>query len=74
MSTVTIPKKQYERLKRYSSAYVKIAEEMAKAEGAYPYDEKYVGALAKRALHDHRKGKTIAAESIDEALTKQKQR
>ena len=70
MYTVTIPKIEYERLKRYSSAYLKIAEEISEAERAYPYDYQYVKTLTRQALTYHRKGKSIEAGSIDEALAK----
>ena len=74
MPTVTIPQKEYERLKRYSSAYVKIAEEMADAERVYPYDYAYISGLMRTALRDHKKGKSISADSIDEALAKFKKK
>lgn len=68
MATVTIPQKEYERLKQYSSAYMRIAKEIARAELAYPYDYSYIRALTRGALTEHRKGKSIIASSVDEAL------
>lgn len=70
MVTVSIAKKEYERLKRYSSAYLRIAEELASAEQAFPYDHSRLDALTKKAMGDHKKGRSIEAESVDEALTK----
>ncbi len=74
MSTITLSRKEYERLKQYSSAYLRIAEEIAKAERAYPYDYKYISALARGALLDHKKGRTVEAKSVDAALEKFKSR
>lgn len=70
MTTVTIPKKEYESLKQYHSAYIKIAEEIAKAERAYQYDYKYIDRLAREA----KKEKWIEAKSVYEALAKMKRR
>jgi hypothetical protein len=70
MTTVTVPKKEYERLKHFSSAYLKIAEEIANAERAYPYDYKFIRTLVRQAQEDYKKGKSIEAESVDEALAK----
>lgn len=70
METVTIPKTEYSKLKRYSSAYLKIASEMADAEREFVYDYKYVGKVVKEAESFHKKGQTIEASSIDEALAK----
>lgn len=70
MSTVTIPKKEYESLRQHHSAYIKIVEEIAKAEHAYPYDYKYIDRLARKA----KKEKWIEAKSVDEALVKMKRR
>ncbi|KKS38207.1 MAG: hypothetical protein A3G49_04785 [Candidatus Sungbacteria bacterium RIFCSPLOWO2_12_FULL_41_11] len=74
MGTVTIPKEEYNKLKRFSSAYVKIAEEIAKIERFYPYDYKYIAALRRRALSEYRNGKSIEAGSVDEALAKSKRK
>ena len=70
METVTIPKTEYSKLKRYSSAYLKIASEMADAERDFAYDYKYIGKVAKEAEFYHKKGQTIEASSVDEALAK----
>lgn len=70
MSTVTIPKREYERLKQRSSAYLRMAEEIVKAERVYPYDYKYIDRLAREA----KKGKWVEAKSVDEALSKTKKR
>lgn len=70
MITITIPKKEYESLKQYHSAYIKIVEEIAKAERAYPYDYKYIDRLAREA----KRGKWIEAKSVDKALAKMKRR
>lgn len=73
MTTVTIPKIEYETLKRQSSAYFKIAEEITKDEiktALYPYDFKYVRNLTARALKDFKKGKCVEADSVDKALLK----
>lgn len=70
MATITIPKKEYESLKQYHSAYIKIVKEITKAERAYPYDYKYIDRLAKKA----KKEKWIEAKSVDGALAKMKGR
>lgn len=70
MSTITIPKKEYESLKQYQSAYIKIVKEIAKAERAYPYDYKYIDCLAREA----KKEKWIEAKSVDAALAKLRRR
>ena len=70
METVTIPKTEYSKLKRYSSAYLKIASEMADAEKEYPYDYKYIDKVVKEARSAHQKGRTIKAQSVDDALRK----
>lgn len=49
---------------------MKIVEEIAKAERAYPYDYKYIDRLGREA----KKGKWIEAKSVDEALAKMKRR
>ena len=67
MTTVTISKTEYKKLKQYSIAYLKIAEEISKAELFYPYDYKYIKNLAQQALKEFAKGKSIEAKSIDEA-------
>ena len=66
MTAVTIPKKEYETLRQYHDAYIKITEEITKAERAYPYDYKYIGRLAREA----KKEKWIDAKSVDEALAR----
>lgn len=70
MTTVTIPKKEYESLRKYHAAYIKIVGEITKAERAYPYDYKYIGRLARSA----KKEKWIEAKSVDAALAKMKRR
>lgn len=70
MPTVTIPKREYERLKQRSAAYLRMAEEIAKAERVYPYDYKYIDRIAREA----KKGKWVEAKSVDEALSKTKKR
>lgn len=74
MVTITIPKKEYERLRRFSAAYVKIAEEITKTEGAYPYDYKFISSLMRQAKKDQKRGRFIKAESVDEALAKSRQK
>ncbi len=69
MNTITIQKIEYKKLKQYSSAFLRIAEEVTKENLLYPYDYKYIDALTKKALADYKKGKCIEANSIDEALT-----
>ncbi len=69
-NTISIPKKEYDSLRQYHSAYIKIAEEMAKAERAYPYDYKYIDTVMRRANLDYKNGKAIEAKSIDQALKK----
>lgn len=70
MNTVTIPKKEYEKMRHYSDAYVTIVEEITKAETDFPYDYNYIDRLTREAVSSHRERKTIEAESIDEALKK----
>lgn len=70
MNTVTILKKEYESLRQYHSAYIKIVEEITRAERAYPYDYKYIDRLAREA----KKEKWLEAKSVDEALVKMKRR
>ncbi len=70
MNTITIPKNEYKRLKQYSSAYLKIAEEITKAEREFPYDYQYISKLTRRALSDYRGGHGIEAGSVDKALIK----
>lgn len=70
MNTVTIPKKEYEKMRHYSDAYVTIVEEITKAETDFPYDYNYIDRLTREAVSAHRGGKTIEAESVDEALKK----
>lgn len=70
MSTITIPKREYERLKQRSAVYLRMAEEMVKAERVYPYDFKYIDRMTREA----RKGKWVEAKSVDEVLAKKKRR
>lgn len=70
MATITIPKTEYKKLKRYSSAYLKIVEEITDAEREFPYDYPYVNKLTKEARTVHNKGRTIEARSVDEAIAK----
>lgn len=74
MNTITISKTEYKKLKRYSSAYLKIVEEITEAEREFPYDTVLVGNLTKQARVDHKKGYSIEAKSVDDALTKFHQR
>ncbi|MBU1159797.1 MAG: hypothetical protein ABIJ28_03820 [Patescibacteria group bacterium] len=74
MANITIPKEEYKKLKQFSTAYVKIVEEIAKVEIMYPYDYKYIDKLTASALKDYKKGKCIKAKSIDEALSKFKKK
>ena len=74
METVTIPKIEYTKLKRYSSAYLKIASELADAESEFPYDYKYVAKIVKEAKSAHKNGHSIEAQSIDEAAAKFRKR
>ena len=74
METITIPKIEYSKLKRYSSAYLRIASEMADAEKEYPYDYKYIGGIVKESKSDYKKGRSIEARSVDEALKKFRKR
>lgn len=66
MSTITIPQKEYKRLKQRSTAYERIAEEIIKAEREYPYDYEYVDLI----VQETEGGKWIEAKSVDEALAK----
>lgn len=70
MDTVTVPKVEYKRLKRYSSAYFKIIEEITNAERDFPYDYAYISGLTKQAKLDYKKGRGVDAGSVDEALAK----
>lgn len=70
MDMVTVPKIEYKRLRRYSSAYLKIIEEITNAERDFPYDYAHIGKLTKQAKLDYKKGRGIEAGSIDEALAK----
>lgn len=70
MNTITIPKVEYKKLKRYSSAYLKIVEEITEAEKDYPYDYDYIGKLTRQVKLDFKKGRVIEADSVDEALAK----
>ena len=70
MATITLLKKEYERLKHFSSAYIKIVEEITKAERAYPYDYKFIRSLMRQTQEDYQKGRFIKAGSVDEAVAK----
>lgn len=70
MDTITIPKIEYKKLKSYSNAYLKIASKLAEAEREFPYDHSYVDKLVEQSRSDHRKGRSIEASSVDEALIK----
>lgn len=70
METVTIPKTEYHKLKRYSSAYLKIAIELADAEQEFPYDYKYIDKIMRDARLENKKKRSIEAGSVDEALRK----
>jgi hypothetical protein len=70
MDGITITKEEYRRLKRFSSAYVRIARQIVEAERFYPYDYPWIQNLKKQALLEHRRKKTIEAESVDKALKK----
>ena len=74
MDTVRTSRTEYKKLKQYSSAYLRVAQEMAKAKSAYPYDYEYISSLSKKALTDYKNGKFIEAESIDDALVKANKR
>lgn len=67
---ISISKKEYESLRQYHSAYIKIAEEIAKAERAYPYDYKYIADITRKS----KKEKWVEAKSVDEAMAKIKKR
>lgn len=70
MSTITISKTEYRRLKKHASAYRRITEEIVKAEEAYPYDYPYIARLMRETKSDVKKGRLIKAGSVDEALRK----
>jgi predicted nucleic acid-binding protein len=70
METITISKIEYAKLKRYSSAYLKIVEEITDAERKYPYDYSRIARLIKMARAAHKRGRTIEARSIDEAIAR----
>ena len=70
MPTVTLSKKEYERLKHFSAAYLKIAEEIISADRTYPYDYKFIRNLIRQARGDYKRDRFIEAESVDKALTK----
>lgn len=74
MTTITIPKTEYKKLKRQSSLFLKIAEEIATAGFAYPYDYDYVNKLTKKAAEDFKRGKCVKANSIDDALVKSRKK
>lgn len=70
MEIVTIPKIEYQKLRSFSTAYVKIAEDVSLAERNFPYDYKYIDRLTKMALREYKNGEGIEAESIDVAIRK----
>lgn len=70
MSTITIPKIEYQRLKRQVSIFHKIAEEITRAAHDYPYDYHYIDRLTRQARAEAENGKLVAARSVDEALRK----
>ena len=70
MDTVIVPKIEYKRLKRYSSAYLKIVKEITNAERDFPYDHAYISELTRQAKLDYKRGRSIEASSVDEALVK----
>ena len=70
MTTVTISKNEYQKLKRYSIAYLKIVEEITDAERFFPYDYRYIQKLVKEAKTAHKKRQTVEAASIKDALAK----
>lgn len=74
MATITIPRTEYRKLKRYSSAYLKIAAEIAEAEKDFPYDYTYIDKLTKQTKADYKKGRLVEAASIDAALAKFRKR
>ncbi len=70
MTTVTIPKTEYQRLKRQASAFHKIAEEISRGAKDYPYDYDYIDGLTQKTRSEAKKGKLISARFVDEALSK----
>lgn len=74
MDTVTIPKSEYQKLKSFSSAYIKIAEDISLNERDFSYDHKYIDRLTKASIKEHKKGKAIEAGSVDAALKKSRGR
>lgn len=70
MNTITIPQKEYKRLKQRSTAYEKIVDEITKVEREYPYDYKYIDTIVREAKRE----KWIEAKSVDEALAKMRKR
>lgn len=68
MDTITIPKKEYEKLKRRSIEYNRLTKAIVKTEQDYPYDYDYIEKLARQAKADYKKGKCIEADSAEEAL------
>jgi hypothetical protein len=70
MNTITIPKIEYKKLKEHSSAYLKIVQYITDVEREFTYDYKHITGLVKEARDAHKKGKTIEAGSVDEALKK----
>jgi len=74
MATIAIPKAEYKKLKQHSTAYLKIVEEITKAELFFPYDYKYIKNLTNQALKEFKEGKCIEAETVDEALMRFRKR
>lgn len=68
MNTVTISKKEYEKLKKRSVEYDQLTKVMTKKEQDYPYDYDYIEKLVRQAKTDYKKGKCIEADSVSEAL------
>jgi hypothetical protein len=74
MNTVTIPKIEYRKLKERSSAYLKIVKYITGAERDFTYDYKYIKDLTREARDIYKKGGTIEAGSVNEALKKFRQK
>ena len=74
MTTITIPKIEYQRLKRQASAFHKIAEEISRRVKDYPYDYHYIDGLTRQTRSEAKKGNLISARSIDEALSKSRRK
>ena len=68
MDTITIPKKEYKKLKQRSAEYVKLTKAITETEQSYPYDYNYIDKLVREARVDYKKGRCVEADSVDEAL------